>query len=103
MIFEFEINNLSYYIKFRLVLSLFEFKVNNLNNRIKSRLIFSLFENKKFNNLLNINKFEKAKTKKKSKKLQNKKKIIIKIEKKLINFTKRYFLNFEFVEQYIAT
>ena len=52
---------------------------------------------------MNINKFEKAKTKEKSKKLQNKKEIIIKIEKKLINSTKRYFLSFKFVERDIAT
>ena len=102
-IFEPEINDLSYYIKSRLISSLFEFEVNDLSNRIKSRSTSSLFKNEKLDDLLNINKFEKTKTKKRSKKLQNKKKTIIKIEKKLINFTKRYSSNFKFVERDIAT
>ena len=44
------------------------------------------------------------KKQKRKKNQKNYKKItIIKIEKKLINFTKRYFLNFKFVERNIAT
>ena len=82
LLFEIEINNLNYYMKSRSILSFFEIEINNLSNCLKSRSIFSFFENEKFDNLLNINEFKKIKTKKKLKKSQNKKRIIIKVEKK---------------------
>ena len=90
-------------IKLRFSSSLFEREIDDhTNDRIKSRSIFSSFENKDLNNLLNIKEFEKTKTKKRFKKSQNKKKTIIKIKKKTINFTKRNFSNFEFVKRDIA-
>ena len=82
------------------------FKLNNLltdlNNCIKPRSFFLFFEVEEFKNLLNINKSNKIKTKKKFKKSQNKKKTITKVEKKTINFTKRDFFNFEYVERKFA-
>ena len=98
----FEVNELfadsSNRIESRSILFFFEYEVdnivNNSINRIKPRLLFSTSELENLINLLNINEFAKAKTKKKFKKSQNKKKIITKVEKKTTNFTKRDSSNF---------
>ena len=52
----------------------------------------------KFKNLLNIDKSTIIKLKNKSRKSQNKKNIILKVDKTTIRFTKRNFSNFEIVK-----
>ena len=90
--------------KSRFSSSFFEREIDDYtNDRMKSRSIFSPFEDEDLNNLLNIKKFEKAKTKKRFKESQNKKETIIKIEKKTINFTKRDSSDFELVKRDIAS
>ena len=62
---------------------------------------FDEFEISNVNDVLNVNEFKVMKRKKRSRKSQNKKSLMIRIEKKTIKFTKRNLFDFEIVEKNI--
>ena len=75
--------------------------LNDSNNRIEFLIFSSFFEVFELDDLFNIFELRIQKSKKKSRKFQNKKNLMIKIEKTTIKFTKRNFFEFEFVKQNI--
>ena len=72
---------------------------NLIRDCIELSLVFKMKKNLKLNNLSNIAEFNIVKTKKKLRKLLNKKELITRTKKKIVNSTKRNFLKFEYVKQ----